>query len=82
MNEQIVAKTLLKGESLSLGERHLFDWYYKVAGGFFGSLFDLMSHADSENLQKLSKAFPEEVEAFMNYRNVPGYFEALQNFKS
>ena len=79
MNEQIIAKTLLKGSHLTSGEKHLLNWYHQMGGSFFNGLFDLMSHADEENLKKLAKSFPEDVEAFKNYKNVPGYFEALSN---
>lgn len=60
------------------GEIKLCEWQYELSGGFYSSLFNTMSHADSFNLMRLSVGFPEEVEAFRRFGNEEGYWESLQ----
>jgi hypothetical protein len=61
------------------GEARLCEWQFELAGSFYSSLFHTMTLADSYNLVRLSASFPEEVEAFRNFSNTPGYWEHLQN---
>lgn len=56
-------------------KRNGFDLYleylYQQTGSFYTTLFTAIQLADSENLEKLSKGFPEEVIAFRTYRDQP-----------
>jgi len=50
-------------------DRYL-DYQYRRSGGFFKALFDAIKVADSDNLPKLAKGFPEEVEAYKTWTRV------------
>lgn len=60
------------------GELNLYKWQMGYSGSFFRNLFTTMTSADSQNLTRLGKAFPEEVEAYRRYGNEAGYWEDLQ----
>ena len=46
------------------GHDKYLEFQYRRTGGFFTTLFKAISLADSDNLPKLEKGFPEEVDAF------------------
>ena len=64
-------------EPLNEGERSLYRWQYKVAGGFEKSLWSAIMAADSTNLAALANAFPEHVAAYQNFAHTSGYWDAL-----
>jgi hypothetical protein len=47
----------------------LYCWQFSNTGCFHNMLFDLIQKADLSNRRLLSKAFPEEVEAFEIYQH-------------
>jgi hypothetical protein len=63
---------------MNQGEKHLVDWQHKMSGSFFTKLFDCMASADSENLDRMRLAFPEEADALYRFKNEDGYWEALE----
>lgn len=63
---------------MTTGERNLIHWQYHMAGHFVTALFECFTKADTENLNLLIKAYPEEVGAFLRYRHEPGYWEKLK----
>jgi len=63
---------------LTLGEIKLIEFQNGMSGSFYNALFIAISKADNENLNKLKLSFPEEVEAYINYINTPGYWEDLK----
>ena len=53
-------------------------WQYKMLGDFYTSLFQTMIKADDDNLDKLEKAFPEEVGAYKRYQRESGYWPRIE----
>jgi len=66
-------------EDLNTGERGLVDWQGvgRPMGGFAKALWEAIENADGTNLMKLAKAFPEEVEALIRFRNEDGYWPRI-----
>lgn len=64
--------------NITHGEAALLRWQYRHSGGFEQKLFDLICEADTYNLANLRKAFPEEVEAYLNYATTKGYWANLK----
>ena len=50
-------------------DRYL-DKQFGMGGGFFRLLFDTIAKADGDNLAKLEKGFPEEVDAYKTWTRV------------
>ncbi len=65
-------------DNLTSGERFIFDWQYRMAGGFNTALVEAISRADEDNLDRLSLGFPEEVEAYKNFSRVSGWWDNLR----
>jgi len=65
---------------LSVGEQFLIDWQYNIGslGSFKYNLTKTIVCADDENLERLSKGFPEEVEAIKRFRTESGYWSSVQ----
>lgn len=59
-------------------EWQLIFWQRGTAGSFTKALFTAATHADSTNLYRLEKGFPDLIAAFRNYSQAPGYWEDLQ----
>ena len=68
----------MKLENPSKGELFVVEWQYRMLGGFFTGLAEIISRADAVNTEKLRKGFPDEVDAVKNYLNTPGWWEQLQ----
>lgn len=60
---------------LTKGEQLIYDWQYGVQGGFISSLIETILRADISNTHKLSKIYPVEVQAVLNYRDKIGWWE-------
>jgi hypothetical protein len=60
------------------GESKLVVFQMGKAGGFVNALFNALMIADADNMDKLRRGFPEEVEAVRDYKYKEGYWEALQ----
>jgi len=56
------------------GQSFVYNWQYRKLDGFEKKLGDLLFHADSNNQKKLLKAFPEEVQAVIDYQSVKGWW--------
>lgn len=67
-------------ENLTKAESLIIDWQYNRGklGSFQESLVNALSIADSSNLNRLKKGFPEEAEAMHNFHHKSGYFAALE----
>jgi len=44
-------------------DRYL-EFQFRIAGDFYTALFQAIQQADEDNLERLAKGFPEEVEAY------------------
>ena len=64
--------------AISEGERHLAEFQFGMTGHFFTALFVAMVNADETNLNRLSLAFPDEVNAYRRYRNENGYWQRVE----
>ncbi len=68
-----------ENKKLTQGEKDLYYWQYDKLGSFKKRLFDLLVHADSNNLVKLRLGFPEHVNAYQKYVNVSGYWKSIKD---
>jgi hypothetical protein len=50
---------------------------YKTADKFEQALWELIFVADAINLAKLKEIYPSHLEAYLNYKREPGWFELL-----
>ncbi len=66
-------------DKLNQGERHLFDWQFGYAGGFVLSLFVVIGVADSGNLERLRRGFPEEIQAYQSFASKPGWWQDIES---
>jgi hypothetical protein len=64
---------------LTVGESFVFEWQYRYAGDFKRTLAEAICLADEGNRYKLSKGFPYEVQAMINYFYTEGWWKELQN---
>lgn len=66
LNQEQVA--FLRGHpEINAGERRLIEWQFRCASDFYGRLMAAISYADSGNLDRLAKGFPEEVQAYRDF---------------
>jgi hypothetical protein len=65
----------MKLDNLSKGERFIVDWQYRMLGGFFSSLAEALTRADTVNREKLRRAFPDETQAMIDYKETDGWWE-------
>jgi hypothetical protein len=49
------------------GERRLIEWQFRCASDFYGRLMAAISYADSDNLDRIAKGFPEEAQAYRDF---------------
>lgn len=67
-------------DKLTKGEQFIVEWQYRTLGSFQTSLAETMCRADDNNLNKLAKGFPEEVEAYQKYTKEVGWWENVREF--
>jgi hypothetical protein len=60
------------------GKRFIYEWQYGMAGDFKTALAEAMCKADNTNLAKLALGFPAEVDAFIKYSRVNGWWQEVQ----
>lgn len=65
-------------EKLDPEQRAVVYWQYKLYGGFYKALFDAVCRADNYNLRQLSLGFPNEVNGYIKYKDVPGWWDNVQ----
>lgn len=65
-------------ENLSLGEIRLIEWQYRMCGDFGKALWQAITRADNSNLLRLSRGFPDEVEAYRKFTTVSGYWDDVK----
>lgn len=58
-------QAMLQSDNWSKAEKCAVKWQYDFYGGFFKSLFECIARADSDNLARLAKGFPDEVQGFL-----------------
>ena len=63
---------------LNEGERWLWKWQFsQPMGGFWTAQTKALEDADLDNLHRLSRAFPDHVEALTRFRTEEGYWPRL-----
>ncbi len=67
-----------QGVCMKTGEGKLYEYLHNMSGHFYTKLFAAIAHADGENLERLGKGFPEEVEAYTRYTLETGYWDNLK----
>ena len=83
MNDYISEETtrtmqLRDGAKLNQGEIELYFWQYNKAGSFMTKIFDAMAVADTTNINKISKGFPQQAQAYKDYGNLSGFWEQVK----
>lgn len=65
-------------ENLTQSEEFIIKWQYQLLGGFKTHLAHAIAKADKENLARLEKGFPNEVEGYKNFTRKPGWWQEAQ----
>jgi hypothetical protein len=65
-------------DNLSPQERFIMEWQYGIMGDFEKSLIRTISLAGEVNLLNLSRAFPMEVEGYINFTRIDGWWQNVQ----
>ena len=55
-------------------QRALVEWQYRLCGDFKMALWKTIALADDSNLERLKSAFPLQVDAFLKYATITGYW--------
>lgn len=64
--------------SITKAERKLYEWQYGTLGSFSTQLYNLISKADTKNLEKLTLAYPDEVLVITKYKTQKGYWDEVK----
>jgi len=65
-------------KDLSPAERFIWKWRKDRMSDFKQALIHIIQQADVHNLEKLRLGFPDEVEGYVSYRLIPGWWDALE----
>lgn len=65
-------------DNLSKSEEFVILWQYRMSGHFKTALADAIGLADEGNLEKLRLGFPDEVQGYINYTQVEGWWKEVQ----
>ncbi|MBW2621300.1 MAG: hypothetical protein JRD68_00210 [Deltaproteobacteria bacterium] len=63
---------------LTPAKEFIWKWRNRQLSGFGLALLHLIQQADVHNLERLRPAFPEEVEGYMSYKLIPGWWDDLE----
>ena len=63
---------------LTAGEEFIVKWQYRLLGHFSTALIEAIKLADEANLERLREGFPHEVEGYINYSRLPGWWQEVQ----
>lgn len=66
-------------ESLTASEKFVFEWQYRMAGGFHKALAEAFCRADEENFIKLSIGFPAEGYGMDMYLHKEGWWPSVES---
>ena len=65
-------------ENLNPAERFIWEWRRGRVSDFRRALIHTIQRADVQNLEKLRLGFPDEVEAWVSYKQVDGWWDEVQ----
>jgi len=63
---------------LTEGEAFIYRWQYRMLGDFSTALIIAIQRADDRNLDRLARGFPVEVNAYLKYRNIEGWWQEVE----
>jgi len=75
--DTMACSCIKEDDEITPGERFIYEWQYGQLSHFKEALVELLMRADADNLEKMKKAFPDETEAFINYRNIPDWWPSV-----
>jgi hypothetical protein len=55
---------ILRSPDWTEAEKGVVKWQFRLLGGFKTALWDAITKADEDNLERLSRGFPTEVEGY------------------
>jgi len=64
-------------EVLDPEELAIFEWQFRMTGGFKTSLMETIGRADEGNKDRLAVGFPTEVAGYRKYAYVDGWWESV-----
>lgn len=56
---------ILRSEDLTEGEKIIVKWQFRILGDFQTALMEAIGRADDDNLERISRGFPDHVSGFM-----------------
>ena len=65
-------------EKLAKSEEFILMWQYRMLGHFKTALMEAICLADDGNLARLRLGFPNEVDGYINYTQVNGWWQVVQ----
>lgn len=65
-------------EDLTPDEKFIWEWQRGRASDFYRLLIKLIMRADVQNLERLRLGFPYEVEGYVSYHMIPGWWSDLE----
>jgi len=65
-------------QDLAPEEKFIYDWQHDMLGGFSSNLMAAIMAADSYNLHRLAAGFPTEVNGYIQFTRVEGWWESVQ----
>lgn len=63
---------------LTASEKFIWEWMNVRLGGFKVALLSAIQEADIHNLEKLRLGFPDEVEGWVSYKQIPSWWPDVQ----
>ena len=63
---------------MNRGELFVVKWQYRLHGTFFTHLANAIARADEDNLDRLKRGFPDEVNGYVNYKAMKGWWETTR----
>ena len=68
----------MPNKDLNPAEKFVWTWRRGRMSDFRRALIHLIQRADVQNLEKLRLGFPDEVEGYVSYRLIPGWWDDIE----
>ncbi|MEE9556205.1 MAG: hypothetical protein V3V76_03005 [Candidatus Adiutricales bacterium] len=68
----------MPNKDLNPAEKFVWTWRRGRMSDFRRALIHLIQRADVHNLEKLRLGFPDEVEGYVSYRLIPGWWDDIE----
>lgn len=63
---------------LDRGTQNLIKWQYHLGDDFNTHLFRTIARANIDNIERLKREFPQEVEAYINFTQKIGWWKSIE----